>query len=144
MPPSCKWKSWLTIEGGKDEMSNAFSVSQIMHGMCLSLSLYYWWETCSFSRIAVDLLLQRRHFEARAWGGKVAKLQNCLQQNILLRMLLRFNGTLQTWAIWIQRFPKIAQLKNLFFQQVEKLYLSPHPHLQNITVLTPPRVKTIT
>ena len=68
----------------------------------------------------MDLLLQRRHFEARAWGGKVAKLQNCLQQNILLRMLLCFNGTLQTWPIGIQIFPKIAQLENLFFQQVEQ------------------------
>ena len=62
----------------------------------------------------MDLLLQRRHFEARAWGGKVAKLQNCLRQNILLRMLLRFNGTLQIWPIGIHKFPKITQLENLF------------------------------
>ena len=125
---------------------------QIVQVMCLSffveslhLSLFlsfFCLCLCTFSRIAVDLLLQRRHFEARAWGGKVAKLQNCRQQNILLRMLLRFNGTLQTWAIGINKFRKIAQLENLFLQQVKKLYIS--PHLQNLTVLTSPRVKTIT
>ena len=113
-----------------------FFLSSLCICLCFCLCL------CTFSRIAVDLLLQRRHFEARAWGGKVAKLQNCLRQNILLRMLLRFNGTLQTWAIGINKFRKIAQLENLFLQQVKKLYIS--PHLQNLTVLTSPRVKTIT